>query len=191
VSRTVHRRSRARLALAAALAAALAGCGYEVITYPKDRGASNTIAIQDLVNDSSEPGFEFMLSDALRKEFARRGAMRVVNSLEGASYIVTGYIPSINTGRRSFSSVVLALEYEVTVRLDLTLERPGTPIGFDGRGLSESDLYLASADVEATRKNRQEALRRIAAVLAVRIHDLLVEVAPPEAPASPVETAVP
>lgn len=186
-----HRRSRARLALAVALAAAAAGCGYEVILYPQDRGAANTVAIQDLVNDSPEPGFEFMLSDAVRKEFARRGAMRVVDSPEGAGYVVTGRISSVNTSRRSFSSVVLALEYEITVRLELTLERPGTPIGFDNRALSESELYLASADVEATRKNRQEALRRVAGLLAVRIHDLLVEVAPPEEPPVPLETAVP
>jgi hypothetical protein len=75
--------------------------------------------------------------------------------------------------------VVLALEYEVRVRMELELVRPGTPIGLDGRVVEESDLYLASADVEATRKNRQEALRRIASGLAVRIHDVMVEVAPP------------
>jgi hypothetical protein len=88
-------------------------------------------------------------------------------------------VVAIDTGRRSFSSVVLALEYEVRVQMELELARPGTPIALDGRVISESELYLASADVESTRKNRQEALRRIAGVMAVRIHDVMVEVAPP------------
>jgi hypothetical protein len=172
-------RRSAALAAAALLAAAPLGCGYEVIRYPKDRGSAAGVAIQQFTNDSFEPGFEFMLTDALRKEFARRGALRIVNSLDTASYVLSGRVLAIDTGRRSFSSVVLALEYEVRVRMELELVRPGTPIGLDGRVVEESDLYLASADVEATRKNRQEALRRIASGLAVRIHDVMVEVAPP------------
>jgi hypothetical protein len=170
--------SRLRLMLLAAVLLPFAGCGYEVIKYPSDRSSAPGVAIQNFVNDSFEPGFEFMLTDALRKEFARRGALRITSQLDSASYVLGGRVLAIDTGRRSFSSVVLALEYEIRVQMELELIRPGTPIGLDGRVISESELYLASADVEATRKNRQEALRRIASMMAVRIHDVMVEVAP-------------
>ena len=45
--------------------------------------------------------------------------------------------------------------------------------------MKETERYLASADIEATRKNRDEALRKVAVVLAVRIHDLLYEMYTP------------
>jgi hypothetical protein len=170
---------RLRLIALAALILPFAGCGYELIRYPADRSSAAGVAIQSFVNDSFEPGFEFMLVDALRKEIARRGALKLTNQLDTASYVLGGRVVAIDTGRRSFSSVVLALEYEVRVQMELELARPGTPIALDGRVISESELYLASADVESTRKNRQEALRRIAGVMAVRIHDVMVEVAPP------------
>jgi hypothetical protein len=42
--------------------------------------------------------------------------------------------------------------------------------------MQDTERYLASADVEATRKNRGEAMRKMAEVLAARVHDLLYEV---------------
>jgi hypothetical protein len=49
----------------------------------------------------------------------------------------------------------------------------GGSVSLDGAALSGTELYLASADVEAARKNRREALQRISDVLAARIHDAL------------------
>jgi hypothetical protein len=62
--------------------------------------------------------------------------------------------------------------------LDLAAVRSdGTPLYLGKRSLTESEFYLASADVEAMRKNRQEALRRVAGLLAQRVHDSLFEAA--------------
>jgi hypothetical protein len=49
--------------------------------------------------------------------------------------------------------------------------------------LSESERYLASADVEVQRKNKQEALRRVSDMLAARFFDELGEALPAGAPA--------
>jgi hypothetical protein len=52
--------------------------------------------------------------------------------------------------------------------------------------LSESDVYLASPDVEVTRRNRLEVLRRLSALLASRVADsivLLESPIPDDAPA--------
>ena len=43
----------------------------------------------------------------------------------------------------------------------------------DGAALSETEIYVASADVEATRKNRQEAIRHLSRVIAGRVADSL------------------
>ena len=47
----------------------------------------------------------------------------------------------------------------------------GKRLKLDRFSLSESEIYLASADVQIGRKNRDEALRRLSALLADRIYD--------------------
>jgi hypothetical protein len=66
------------------------------------------------------------------------------------------------------------LEYEVTLALDLeATRRDGSDVPLGAHSLRETERYLASADAEALRKNREEALRRVAQVLAGRIYDAL------------------
>ena len=52
-------------------------------------------------------------------------------------------------------------------------------VRIDEESMHDTERYLASADIEATRKNRGEAMRRMAAVLAARVHDMVYEVAFP------------
>jgi hypothetical protein len=86
----------------------------------------------------------------------------------------------IETSSTSFSSVVLALEYQVSLALELAARRrDGSEIPLDRRSLRETERYLASADVEALRRNREEALRRVAGLLAVRVHDEVFELVAP------------
>lgn len=157
---------------------ALTGCGYALVDYP-ERDAAIAIAVQTFENESYEPGYEIVVADALRREVARRGAMRLVNDAGAAEILLRGRVADIATSGRSFSSVVSTLEFAVGVSLDLELIRPGTEIGIDRRALRVRESYLASADIEVERKNREEALRKIAVMLATRIHDLIWEVAPP------------
>ncbi len=66
----------------------------------------------------------------------------------------------------------MTLEYEVEMVLGLKAEREGAdPFRFPG--LKASVLYPASADLEAARLNRTEALRRLAELLAARALDAL------------------
>jgi hypothetical protein len=168
----------ARRLLPILLSVSLLGCGYRLVDYP-ERGKELAIAIENFSNESYEPGYEMVISDAFRREVARRGALRLVNDPDRANMILRGHIAPIQTGRRSFSSVVLTLEYEVIVSLEVEFFRPGTEVGLDRRLLREGQLYNASADVEATRKNREEALSLVATTLATRVHDVIWEVAPP------------
>ena len=70
--------------------------------------------------------------------------------------------------------MAFALEYQVEMRLALTAQRTdGTRIALDPDALRDWELYLTSADVEAERKNRDEALRRLSTVLAERTREFL------------------
>jgi hypothetical protein len=165
-------------ALVSILASVLAssGCGYQIVRYRDALGDARRVAIFGLENNSFEPGLESLVADAITREFLRRGALQVVSDPETADLIVKGSVGRVQTRSQSFSSIVFALEFRVTMYLDLQVERrDGSTIPIAVRALVESEIYQASADVEVTRTNRKEALRRLAGILAGRFHDSLFE----------------
>jgi hypothetical protein len=167
---------RRALALALCLLVPLAGCGYHLVRYSEALGDVRRVAIRGLVNDSFEPGIDSVVGDALHREFLRRGALEIVEDPTVADLVIEGRVRDVRIRSRSFSSIQFALEYEVVLRLDIEVNRrDGTPVAIDRRALVESELYLASADIEVARTNREEALRRLSTVLAGRIHDALYE----------------
>jgi hypothetical protein len=162
--------------IAALLVLALPSCfaGYDWVHYEGALGDVRTIAIDSLRNESLQPGVDSVVSDALVTEFRRRGALRLVNDPSLADLVVDGKVLAILINPRSFSSIQFSLEYAVTMQLEVVVRRrDGTEIKFEDRDLTETELYFASADAEVLRRNREEAIRRIAVQLAGRIHDAL------------------
>jgi hypothetical protein len=154
----------------------VAGCGYALVRYQGGLGEVRTVAVDTPRNDSHEPGVEFVVADALRREFLRRRGVRLVEDPAGADLVISGRVLPIEARTSSFSSVVLALEYELTLALELhAVKADGSELAIDPRATRETERYLASADVEALEKNRQEALRQAAALLAGRVYDALYE----------------
>ncbi len=165
---------RGFVALATASLLALSGCGYKLVGGRSGLEGIDSVSVQTPRNESSMPGLELMVADALRRELLRRGAAEVTER-PSADLLVTGHVRRISRPR-GFSSVVLALEYEVTLQLDLRATRSsGDELTIDARALRETDRFLASADIEAMRKNEEEALRRLSTLLAGRFCDALVE----------------
>ncbi len=159
-----------------ALLVAGSGCGYSLVRYGGALVDVRSVAVSTPSNESYEPGIEFVVADALRREFLRRGAVRLTRDSSSADLVIDGAVEEVRTISRSFSTIVLVLEYEVTMRLDVRATlNDGSKIPLEARALRETERYLTSADVEVTRKNRDEALRRIADVLAGRIYDGLSE----------------
>ena len=174
--RAVRGPLRASAVLLTATALLLSACGYKLVRYRGAVGDVRRVAIQTLENDSYEPGLDLVVTDALVREFLRRGALDVVEDPALADLVIEGRVLPVQTAGRSFSSVLLSLEYQVTLRVALAVKRrDGTEVPVDPTALTESELYLASADVEAARKNRDEALHRVSTVLAGRVHDALFE----------------
>jgi hypothetical protein len=162
-----------RLALVALLSGACLACGYTVERYAGARDVNAPrIAIATLENDSSEPGVERLVSEALRRECLRRGRYRLVDDAQDADWVLGGRVLPLEKRTQTLSSVVLALEQTVTLRVELELQKPGSaPIKLQSAPLFESEIFLASADLEAARKNKTEALRRISGLIAERAHN--------------------
>ena len=160
------------------LVATAAGCGYHFAATRPGGGPVGTVAVASLDNDSYEFGVERQVVDAIQRAFLRRGGLAVVDDPAAAGLGIRGRVQPLRVSRRSFSSVRLVLEYEITLQLDLEVtRRDGAKLPLPGQLLSRTEIYQASADIEVSRKNRREALRRAAEVLADRLHDALYEVA--------------
>jgi Lipopolysaccharide-assembly len=153
----------------------LLACGYSWVG-AGGPGALGRVVVQTPHNASAEGGIEWIVADALRREVLRRADARLSEDPDTADWVVSGTVLPIRETPSAFSSVVLALEYELTLSLDLRVRTPsGEEVVMDPRDLSESERYLASADVEAQRKNRDEALHRVSRLLAERFLDALSE----------------
>ncbi len=158
----------------------LIACGYQLVRYGGGLGEVRSVAIRTFANDSYEPGVEYTVADALRREFLRRRGVRLIEDPGAADLVLSGRVEDVSVSGRSFSSVLLALEFQLTVDLELRATlRDGSEVPFDAAALRESERFLASADVEAERKNREEAVRRVASLLAGRVYDGLAEALAP------------
>jgi len=159
-----------------ALALFLPGCGYRLAAGDlRDVGA---VAVVTPRNEAGEPGLDRVVGDALRRELLRRSGARIADNPATADVVVSGRVLAVETSARALSSVVLVLEYETNVTVELEAARGGKMLIAATR-LQESERHLASADVEAQRKNREEAVRRVASMLAARFMDLLGDEVPP------------
>jgi hypothetical protein len=160
------------------------GCGYRnMLSAPTPDGAGDAgdkarrptrVAVIALRNDSPEPWLDRILTDSMRREISARGDFDFVNDPRRADLAIRGRIRPLDVTSKSFSRFVAALEYGLTLKLDLEIVRArGDIVRLDPRMLTESDVYLASADIEVTRSNRLEVLRRLSDLLASRVADSL------------------
>jgi len=153
-----------------------AGCSnYHFVRTNEPLGSVRRVAVRTLVNNSYEPGLDLLVTDALRREFRRHGLVLVADPAQ-ADLVLAGTVLDLHTTTRSFSSIAFSLEYQVqlTIQLAATLA-DGKTLPIDPTALSEWELYLTSSDVEAERRNRDEALRRLASVLASRVQESLAQ----------------
>ncbi|MEZ4333491.1 MAG: LPS assembly lipoprotein LptE [Myxococcota bacterium] len=165
------------------LAATLSACGYRSTLGPaplEGRGeqavarSRSQVSVVALRSDSPEPWLDRIVTDALRREVGGRARLALTDDPADAELTLRGRIRDLDINSRSFSSFVAALEYSLTLALDLEVVlESGDVVQLDPVMLSETDSYLASPDVEVTRTNRLEALRRIADLLAARVADAI------------------
>jgi hypothetical protein len=155
------------------------GCGYHLAGPSHPLGPEvDRIQIRPLDNRTSAPGVERLLGDALVEEFARRGQLQPVYSrpLDGSGVVLGGVIQEVSIRPVAFSSVSLALEYEIgmVVALDVVHSGSTAPV-WDGHRVELKERFLGSADPGVHESNKEEALQRMAGELAGRVHDVLVQ----------------
>lgn len=145
------------------------GPSAEVAGRPRSR-----VTVVALKSDSPEPWLDRIVTDALRREVGGRARLELTDDPAAAELKLRGRIRDLDINSQSFSSFVAALEYSLTLALDLEVVlESGDVVQLDPAMLSETESYLASPDIEVTRTNRLEALRRISDLLAARVADAI------------------
>jgi hypothetical protein len=132
------------------------------------------LAVIALRNDSPEPWLDRIVTESLRREVGNRGGFDLVNDPSQAELVIRGRIRPLDIRAESYSSFVAAVQFALTLSLDLEVVRSGGDVvRLDSEMLSETDVYLASGDIEVTRTNRLELLRHLSDLLAARLADSL------------------
>ncbi|MGD0949636.1 MAG: LPS assembly lipoprotein LptE [Candidatus Binatia bacterium] len=134
------------------LAVAFVGCGYhfagEQIGLPAD---IHSLSVGKLVNRSREHGLEKTLAFALEREIHERGHFRMIEDPGGGDAVLSGTIRALRVRPVAFDANDIALQYEITLILDLTLTRKDDgKVLWHVKGLQESDQYSASPNVVVT-----------------------------------------
>ena len=157
-------------------------CGYHFRADGRPIGIEmNSIAIPMVTSSSSEKGFEADFTRILREEFISHSEVVIVETGQ-ADMILKGRIINIETRPLSYDS----REYDVgggtvthettssrrlKIRLEVSLvERAtGKSIWYDG-DMEEDAMFNVENESLATQHNQQQALIKIAGILAKRIY---------------------
>lgn len=143
---------RRRLAIPAAAALALAGCGYGFSQRYVAAGGVGRIHVRPFVNSSTEPELGAVVTSALRTELARRGA----GAPEGEGAVLDGEVRATEPVLTATTGTTWRVGIEVRARLVAGAARPVE------RTIKREADFLGGSDPLETEGRRALALRRVA-----------------------------
>lgn len=160
--------------VAALCLTALSGCGYHLAGSGELPGGVERIAINVLVNRSSENGIEATITNAVIEEFTRR--RQAVVPVEEAQATVMGSIDSISWDTLSRRGVHTATERRVNVMISLVLKGKDGTVLWQGSRLSARQAYaVVGGDKPATDANRRQAIELAAQRIAETAYRRMVD----------------
>lgn len=149
----------------------LLGCGYQMVGkethVPPDL---TSIAIPTFINKTFEPGIEVPFTQAFLMEFIQDRRVKVVDRKEAES-ILEGVIKSFNLSSVTYDRSGLALEYQTTVVIDLTLKKRSGETLWVERNLSETRWYRTSSNILTSEANKVVAVQQMGRFVAERIRN--------------------
>ncbi len=152
--------------LFAALGALLwiSGCGYYIVgtTETGETPLQTKLHFSTLSNTTPEPLLEERLSQLISQELLTDHRIRLVNLQGKADSLLRGEITSFGETALSFDPSRNALEYRITITINLTLEsvNPQT-LYWKSQGIQTSAEYLSTNDTSVTRSAKDRAIREI------------------------------
>jgi outer membrane lipopolysaccharide assembly protein LptE/RlpB len=157
--------------LSSILVILLAGCGYQMVGKETHVPPGiNSIAIPTFVNQTFEPGIEVPFTQGFLREFIQDRRVKVVGRDEADS-VLEGIIKSFQLSSVSYDQSGIALEYQTTVVIDLTLKKKTGEIIWVEKNLSDSRFYRTSRNILVSESNKAAAIQSLAKFMAERIRN--------------------
>jgi outer membrane lipopolysaccharide assembly protein LptE/RlpB len=184
----------AKILVLVCILAGASGCGYHFLG--KGKGTLEeikTIAIPYFMNKTYEPGIDQIFTDALVNEFVESREF-VITTEDKAEVVMKGVLKSFGEQVISFDRNDRAMEYRITVSLEFSVEERATgKVLWRDKNITHNEEYRVDMehvaptditdtqehqvkqDIAVTEFNKDKAIKRLAAELAERIHDNLLE----------------
>ena len=158
------------------LGALLVGsCGYQLRGRETNLPPGiHSLAIPIFSNRTDQTGVETDVTQALAAKFisSKRLAVTTRNS---ADALLTGTVKSFSTTPVAVTtSTQVSTEYRATLTIEFTFEGKKDSKVLFREEMSDWRNYPVVSDLNTTEQNKQEAIRRISALLAERIHELIL-----------------
>lgn len=172
-------RGASAVVVSAVLMFTLVACGYRPLTGGAVFGPDvRTIEVEAFENESTAPGLEQQVADAMVEEFARRAWLEPVlqGQVANPDLVMSGLLRTANVRSNSYSPGGLALEERIEVHFDVSVKRSASgQVVYRHPGFSVGEVFLSSADPMVYASNKEQALRRVASLIAERVHDELFQ----------------
>jgi outer membrane lipopolysaccharide assembly protein LptE/RlpB len=147
------------------------GCGYQMVGKETHVPPGLTsVAIPTFLNKTLEPGVEVPFTQGFLREFINDRRVNVVDR-QKADSVLEGVIKSLRIYSVSYDESGIALEYQTTVVIDLTLKKTTGEVLWREENLSETRYYRTSLSVLTSESNRATAIQQIGSFMAGRIRN--------------------
>ena len=163
-----------KLALSALMFAALTGCGYRLAARKGDVGGGQTIAVPTFVNTTLAYRLEQRMSEAVRKELARRTHYKVTSG-ETGDLVLRGEVLSYTTAPTVFDLSGRAAQYALGLSMKVSVtERATGKILFENGSLTLRETFQLSQNPGEFVPEDPAAVDRLAASFASAVVASLV-----------------
>jgi outer membrane lipopolysaccharide assembly protein LptE/RlpB len=150
----------------------LTGCGYQMTGKETHVPSGlNSVAIPTFKNRTYEPGVEIQFTQAFLREFILDRRVNVVDRAQADS-IMEGIITDFRIYSVAYDQSGLAVEYQTTVVLDVTLKDRMGKVLWEEKNFFETQWFRASsASVLVNEANKQAAIQSIGRLVAERLRN--------------------
>jgi len=147
-------------------------CGYQMVGKETHVPPGlSSVAIPTFKNATYEPGIEIQFTQAFLREFIQDRRVKVVDRAQADS-VLEGSITDFKLYSVAYDPSGLALEYQTTVVLDVTLKDRDGKVLWEQKNFSETTWFRASSGSALVNEtNKQAAIQAAGRLVAERLRN--------------------
>lgn len=163
-----------RLSLPLLLSALLFGCGYAPVAHSPGIGV-RTLFVEPLVNRTTEPFLDSIVTNSLVERFGRDSRLRLVKRRADAEAVLSGDVAAYHRTSISYDSSDKIREYRSTMTINVAVRRNADGKTLWKNAVSWTEDSQNSSDLGVQQDNETSAIQKIGERLAEQLYHRLQE----------------